>query len=374
MPTLYGFNLDFIKRISLNQIWSRMTISLPMLLVSTMTTLASSPAFAAETNEMIQWESLRPIRDREGFAGSFAGVHNGALIVAGGANFPDKRPWEGGTKTWYDCVFVLEKPNAQWRNGFKLPRPLGYGVSIEHESGVICVGGSDAREHHTNVFSLSWIDGGIQMRAWPSLPRPCANMCGTLLGHTIYIAGGLEKPDSTNTLKTFWALDLRKPQNRWQELEPWDGSGRMLATAAAYDGNFYLFGGAALKSGEDGKPVREWLSDAYCFTPGKGWKRIADLPHAVVAAPTPAPVSGGSILILGGDDGTQVKTPPTAHKGFPRNILAYDPDSDSWSEKGKMPFGLVTTSTAHWNGKIVVPGGEQKPGVRSTEVWGGELK
>ena len=32
----------------------------------------------------------------------------GAILVAGGANFPDKKPWEGGKKVWYDTVFVLE--------------------------------------------------------------------------------------------------------------------------------------------------------------------------------------------------------------------------------------------------------------------------
>ena len=36
---------------------------------------------------------------------------------------------------------------------------------------------------------------------------------------------------------------------------------------------------------------------------------------------------------------------------------------------GEMPFSLVTTSTAIWQDGIVVPGGEARPGVRSTAVW-----
>jgi len=59
--------------------------------------------------------------DREGFAGSYAGVSGGALIVAGGANFPDKRPWEGGTKIWYDRIFVLEPAASTWRTVGRLP-------------------------------------------------------------------------------------------------------------------------------------------------------------------------------------------------------------------------------------------------------------
>ena len=41
-----------------------------------------------------------------------AGVSGGALLVAGGANFPDKKPWQGGTKVWYDTVFVLDEPGT----------------------------------------------------------------------------------------------------------------------------------------------------------------------------------------------------------------------------------------------------------------------
>src|SRR5262245_7584845 len=100
--------------------------------------LAGSDARAGE------WERLAPLPDKEGFAGSFAGVSNGTLLVAGGANFPDKKPWEGGTKRWTDTVFVLEKPDGQWKVAGKLPRPLGYGVAVTHGASIVCAGGSDA--------------------------------------------------------------------------------------------------------------------------------------------------------------------------------------------------------------------------------------
>ena len=65
----------------------------------------------------LKWESLPPIPDPNGFASPFAGVSYGALIVAGGSNFPDKKPWEGGTKVWYDSVFALDKPDRQMWSG-----------------------------------------------------------------------------------------------------------------------------------------------------------------------------------------------------------------------------------------------------------------
>ncbi|MFA6563939.1 MAG: galactose oxidase [Verrucomicrobiia bacterium] len=337
-------------------------------LALTLVAFAAASTFAQHTQIMtasFSWNQLPPIPDREGFAGSFAGVSGGALIVAGGANFPDKRPWEGGAKLWCDSVFVLEKPDGAWKLAGKLPRPLGYGIAVTAKDGIVCIGGSSAQGHHADVFLLNWRDGKLATTPLPPLPQPCANMSGALVGNTLYVAGGIAAPDATTALKTFWALDLDNAKAVWREMEPWPGRERMLATAGACDGSFFLFSGTALHAGPDGKPVREWLRDAYRYTPGAGWKRIADLPRVSVAAPSPAL----NLLVIGGDDGAQVNTLPTAHKGFPRDVLAYDSKADTWRVVGEVPFSLVTTAAVEWNGCTVIPGGEARPGVRSPEVW-----
>jgi hypothetical protein len=58
--------------------------------------------------------------EHPGLAGAFAGVSNGVLIIAGGANFPDAAPWKGGKKVWWDKIQVLEKN----RGGILLAHPL----------------------------------------------------------------------------------------------------------------------------------------------------------------------------------------------------------------------------------------------------------
>lgn len=317
----------------------------------------------------LEWTALPKIPGREGFAGSLAGTSGGALLVGGGANFPGKKPWEGGTKVWYDSVFVLEKPDGAWRRAGQLPRSLGYGVSVTYRDGVICAGGSDERGHRTEVFRMEWRGGALKFSELPPLPRPLANACGVVLSDTLYLLGGIETPPATIATRAFLALDLARPDVRWTELPPWPGPGRMLATAGAHAGSLFLFSGTALNAGADGKPVRELLRDAYRFTPGEGWHRLADLPRVAVAAPSPAPVVDGQVLVLGGDDGAQLRTPPTEHRGFPRDILAYDPRTDRWKTLGTVPFSLVTTAITEWLGRTVIPGGEQRPGVRSTEVW-----
>ena len=94
------------------------------------------------------------------------------------------------------------------------------------------------------------------------------------------------------------------------------------------------FSGTSLAPDAAGKPVRTYLRDAYRWEPRAGWSRLADLPAAAVAAPTPAPVdAAGRLLVLGGDDGSLVSFAPLdRHPGFPGAIPAYDPRSNAWSD------------------------------------------
>ncbi|HWE02737.1 MAG TPA: hypothetical protein VG326_10035 [Tepidisphaeraceae bacterium] len=334
--------------------------------------VTSATSIARAEAPPLHWESLPSIPDREGFASPFAGSHHGALIVAGGANFPDKRPWEGGTKMWYDSVFVLAAPDQMWKSGFKLPRPVAYGVSVNTPDGIVCIGGGDAKRHFQDVFRLTWDGTTIHAAPLADLPKPCAFMCGAVVNGTIYVTGGIDRPDATECLNTFWSLDCADPKAKWKELEPPPGSpARMLSVAAASGGSFYRFTGARLFPGADGKPVRDYLHDAWRYTPGGGWKRLADMPRAAVAAPSPAPVSHrGRILVIGGDDGANIHfKPETEHPGFPRTVLAYDPIADKWDEMGHAPFSRGTVPVAQWGDRIVIPNGEARPGYRSPEVW-----
>lgn len=255
-------------------------------------------------------------------------------------------------------------------SGLKLPRAAAYGVSISMGGEVICAGGSDAREHFRDVYALRWLNGRIETRPLPPLPRPLANGCGALVGTTFYLAGGTDRPDATNALHNFWMLDFGDTNSVWRALDPWPGPARMLAVAGAADGSFFLFSGVELTGDDAGKPVRRYLTDAYRYTPGKGWTRLADLPRATVAAPSPAIVHGHRLLIVSGDDGKLVNfEPKSAHPGFPRDVLAYDPRTDKWISLGDSPLSRATVPVVEWRGQAVIPNGEARPGIRSPEVW-----
>ncbi len=319
----------------------------------------------------LRWRKLPPLPDPHGFAGAFAGVSHNALIVAGGANFPDQPVWEGGKKFWSDKIFVLEKPDGQWQSGGALPKPLGYGVSITTDKGLVCIGGADAERHYNEVFLLEWSAGKIKRTTLPALPQACAYASGAQVGKVIYVADGTATPTATQALKAFWALDLSERHPQWRELATWPGPERMLSVAAAQGGAFYLFSGVSLSAAPDGSPKRTYLKDAYRYEPNKGWARIAELPHPVAAAPTPAAALNKSqILIFGGDDGSKAGFQPVqAHPGFAQRILAFHTDNNQWTEAGEGEAAHVTTAMAAWRGGFVIPSGEVRPGVRSPAVW-----
>ncbi len=337
--------------------------------------LVVGAAVHADEGPGAEWKTLPPLPDAEGFAGSFAGVSGGALLVAGGANFPGAKPWEGGTKAWTDRVWVLDKPDGAWREAGRLTGPRGYGASVTTPEGLLCIGGNDAERHHDEVLLLRWTGAALERGDWPRLPAPCANLCGALAGRTVIVAGGEAAPGVPAAGTTCWALDLDHRAAGWRTLPAWPGPGRSLAAAGVQGGEFFLFGGVSLAPGPDGKPVRTYLRDAYAWRAGRGWRRIADLPRPLAAAPSPAPAAGQAFLLLaGGDDGSRVHLGAVpSHPGFDMPLLGYHTITDTWTPLGALPAVRVTTPAVAWHGGFVIPSGEMRPGVRSPEVRLGRL-
>ena len=87
----------------------------------------------------VSWTSLPPIPDEVGLGGPFVATLEGAegrqrLLVAGGANFPDAPPWEGGAKAWTDRSWVFAE--GRWSPGPPLPAPRAYGAVVHLEDAV----------------------------------------------------------------------------------------------------------------------------------------------------------------------------------------------------------------------------------------------
>jgi MFS family permease/N-acetylneuraminic acid mutarotase len=348
----------------------------PASLVLACLLLTPAPAGRAQpAANILHWHPLPPLPELVGLSGPFAGVSGDALIVAGGASFPQGPLLRGSASKWHDAIHVLDDPFGAWQVAGALPRRAAHGLSVSTREGLLCAGGRDGHGHLASAFLLRWADGEIHTTPLPDLPRPCAFLCGACLGNTVYAAGGLASPEASSAMRTFWSLDLTAEALAWQELEPWPGPERMMAVAAVLEDSFFLLSGARPRPGPRGMVVRDYLTDAYRYTPRQGWRKITALPRPVVAAPSPAPVLGhGQLAVLGGDDGARPPFPAMARQiKFPRQVLVYDAGRNGWTVRGRLPFSVTATPQIPWRGYTVVPGGESAPEAGSAEVWAGEV-
>lgn len=327
----------------------------------------------------LDWQAMPDLPDPLGVAGPFVGVHENALIVAGGANFPEPIWADETKKVWRDTIYALveEGGGRQWKTVGSLPKPTGYGAAVSTPGGIVCIGGNDAEATFDDVFLLRWnaANESIETLEFPRLPKPCAYGQAALIGSTIYVAGGQSGVELNSAMKNFWSLDLsfqNEPANfKWREREPWPGESRAFNLTVrqhnGYDECVYVISGRR----QNGAEV-EFLKDVWEYSPKNAqWRRRRDAPQCVMAG---AGVGYGQshLFVLGGADGSlfdKASELKDNHPGFPKEAFAYHTITDTWTSAGPTPRNHVTTIPVNWNGRIVLASGEIRPRVRTTAVW-----
>ena len=317
------------------------------------------------------WRQLPSYPREKGVAGVLAGHHDGVLIAAGGANFPDQPPWEGGKKKTYADIQVWRPGEQTWRSAGELPEPRGYAAVISAPAGVLAIGGENAERVFTDSLWLRWDGHQAHTSVGPALPFATTSPAAVQMDGYVYVAAGFTADIPRLTRAAFWRLDLRDPSAGWSELPVWPGPSRAQAVMAALEGAVYLFSGIEVAAGSDGKPHVNYLTDAYRFRPGHGWEKLPDLPHSVVAAPSPAPVSDITrrIFVLGGVDGRLAGKQPRETR-VPSAIEYLDVAAESWKRlPDPWPDPVVTAPAVHWGDEWIIVSGEIMSGVRTPHVW-----
>jgi len=338
----------------------------------------------------VEWEKVTELpskdgRSHPGLAGCFAGHHQGVLLIAGGANFPNEVPWKGGVKTWYDEIYILQKDgNNQFSwsaSSLKLPYPLAYGVSVSTGKGVVCVGGNNQDQCSKEVFRLSYSSNTsmVELENLPSLPVPLAHLGGCLLGDMLYVAGGQSSMDHPEAGHQFLRLDLSKEGSddfRWEALKSWPGPPRAFHVVTSQgDGEtdcLYLF------SGRNYGPGREvsMLSDGYKYNPVlDNWICLTcdeELLFPVMAGNAIA--SGNQHIVFPtGDDGILFPDLEN-HPGFNSDGIIYNTITGTILHDGGLPGeGVVTAPLVEWDGAYYLISGEIKPGVRTPQILRGRF-
>ena len=327
----------------------------------------------------LQWAELPALPGGLGFAGMYAGVSHDALLAMGGANFPNKAPWENGQKQWYDDIYVLEKRKNWVKTSAKLPVPSGYGVSVSYQNQVIIIGGSYQSAHLRQVRGFTWDGQKITESSYPSLPLPLANMGGALLGDVIVLFGGSSSADG-EALKKCLALDLKNIAVGWQEVQAWPGRERRFPVCAVYQNDCYLFSGETVDTNTKGEKYRLILQDSYRMSLQKKqgawqatWTKLTPMPRGASAGGMTLPVLNDRFLFWGGVDAVTARYPsPATHPGITPALLCYYPEKDRWEYLGDQQTysARVTLPVVLWNGQWLYVSGEVRPGVRTPAVTG----
>lgn len=364
--------------------------------------LFATPVLAQKNTDLsLQWEMTNQLPADSGqsvspgVAGPVTGYSQHKLLIAGGANFPNGMPWEGGIKKYYDRVYIyLQTRHKMILTGTtgKLPEPVAYAASCSVPEGLLYSGGENEKGITDKVWLIR-IDKKDQLSftSLPPLPVAVSNASITLLEQTVYLAGG------ENTKQSFallLSLDLKNITAGWQKLTdiPQPVS-HAVFTAGKINGNPSLFLSGGRRKNSTGISTiynTLWVYDIN----KKQWTEKAPLPYALCAG-TGIQQDGHSILLFGGDKGivfnkaetliaaisnetdpekkksltAEKNTLQANHPGFSREILKYNIGKNEWTLIGQLPYETPVTTTAV-KGKhgIIIPSGEIKAGVRTPGI------
>ncbi|WP_430972805.1 sodium:solute symporter family transporter [Sunxiuqinia rutila] len=336
---------------------------------------------------------VKQIAGQEGVAGAFAGVHNNALLVAGGSAFPDGKPWEGGQKHFSDAVLVFERGTdgavELVQNG-QLPEGIAEGASVSLSEGLLCLGGQTSAGLSKQVVLISWVNNQLELEQFPELPVAVKNPAATVIGNSVYVVGG---QSATGATDQFLKLDIANLSAGWQTLAAFPMPVAGASAVAQMDGeevSVFVFGGRAKAVGAS---TTTFYSGVFRFRPSaEVWKQQRDIQLAdgqamSLAVAAASPVGASHVVVAGGDSGATFNQVEAAinrmqngdaqaqserdslwinHPGFNTKILIYNTVTDVWFDAGSWEgTPVAVSSSVWWNGSLVVPGGEIKPATRT---------
>jgi len=346
-----------------------------------------------------------------GFAGMVGGAHNGAILAAGGANFPNGLPWKGGKKVYSDAIYVLV--DDKWSvSDQTLPSPLAYGASVSIPEGILVVGGEDGTTTSKQVLVLEYnaVSKDVEITEYPSLPEPLAYTAAAVEEGYVYVAGGKNSEKSANS---FYRMRLNNPRE-WEKLSDFPGPPRALHAIAVQETKdsrkLFVIGGRNQTAGEKSEILTNYLS--YDLKDGL-WKDEGEIaingkPRVLMGSSAES-IGSMAIMIYGGSDevlfdqlegfalrleqlalpledqGPQSGTEKrdsliteltekrdallNTHPGFSKEILGYNSITKKWyvyeTLADKIP---VTALSFKKNDDFFIVSGEVSPGIRTPEI------
>lgn len=340
-----------------------------------------------------------------GVAGAFSGISEGKLIIAGGANLPDKMPWAGGTKIFHDRIYIYSLKNDEFKlidSNQTFPEKVAYGSSVTLPEGILTIGGNNLERCFDDVHLLRWNnnENKIEIEQYPSLPFPLSNCSSVLVNNCVFVLGGSKYSDTHSSGNYFLKLDLSRKSTaefKWEILPEFPGLGRVLAVVCSqYVKNqqyIFLFSGRHISE----KNEITVLTDGICYDLKQGkWLQLPAINFEVMAG-TAFARNKSEIVLIGGAPANlfykeidlknkvkeyahntdQVKLAQKTlidyylnHPGFSHNIMVFSTAKNTLVKIGEFSdFCPVTTNAIPFKDGVILPSGEIKPGIRTPKIF-----
>ena len=328
---------------------------------------------AACNTETMKVTDLKAIPDTayaKGVSAPFCGVVGDTLVVAGGANFPDKSLLEGGAKRVYADIWA--HTDGEWAHVGVLPDSTAYGATFAVDGALVLAGGNVCGVTTDKVYELTLQDGAAVLRALPPLPEPMEQCGWTRDGDRLYLVGGVGTTGvyACTVGEYVWTklADLPEPL-----VQP-------VAFASA--GKLYVWGGF--------NPETLEVSDKGLVIPSEAkeslWAEAPAIPDGgTFVGATGTTLPDGRLVVVGGvnraifaralhntpEDRIPYLSKEPAEYQFRQAVYAFDSAVGAWTLLGSDPAcALAGPGVAvRPAGGLYVAGGELKPGVRSPRIF-----
>ena len=329
-----------------------------------------------------------------GVAGGLVGLLNGQLLIAGGANFPDGLPWDGGKKTYQSRAYLyhIEADQLILNKEFSLAEEIAYSANYSDGTFLYSAAGENKDGASDQVFRFS-LDAQNELHrdTLAPLPLPLTNAGLVVIAEQLFLVGG-ENADTVSD--KVYVLNIQEKAWKTFLTLPYP-----ISNAVVVSNNkdrFYIAGGRKRNLNAKSDMYNELFE---VDLQNKTISTIGKLPLALAAGT--GVYMHDQVILFGGDDARTFHQVEEAiakinntedpvqkdslivaknslqanHPGFGQQVIAFDIKAKQWRDlekiNGQSP---VTTTAVLSDDLILIPSGEIRAGVRTDQILIGRVK
>jgi N-acetylneuraminic acid mutarotase len=300
--------------------------------------------------------------DQTGFAWGDRAPNPLARYEAGGAALQGKLWMFGG---YVDTSVIRSTARSDvydpvantWQRIADLPVQMTHAPTVAAGNEIWILGGFAGNHPGPSISDVWRYD--VRTNAYtrgPSLPLRRGAHAAGLVGRTLHVFGGVDRPAGVNTYideDEHWALDLDRLDLGWQPRAALPVARNHLG-GVGLDGKVYAIGGQFGNDETNGN-----RAEVHRYDPATDrWTRLADLPARRGHITASVAAHQGRIWVVGG----------TVNGNVPaRDVTVYDPSTDRWTTFPGLPGGRKTPVADVIGGELISSTGNGN--APTTNTW-----